>query len=85
MKLRYTGPVTVTFHTAGVGEVEPGAEFTAPDEFAEAFMQRSDVEEVAEPVVKPAGRKKAAPVQDAEPEPLPEPADATPAADTETL
>ena len=61
MKLRYTGPVTVTFHTAGVGEVEPGAEFTVPDELADSFTQRNDVEEVVEPVEdKPAAKKKAA-------------------------
>lgn len=84
MKLRYTGPVTVTFHTAGVGEVEPGAEFTVPDELADSFIHRADIEEVVvvEEPVKP-GRKKAAPVAD--PEPLPETADAVPAADTETL
>ena len=85
MKLRYTGPVTVTFHTAGVGDVEPGAEFTVPDELADAFTARSDIEEVAEPVVKQS-RKKVVPAQDAEPELLPEPvnADALAVADTKT-
>lgn len=48
MKLRYTGPLTVTFHTAGVGEVEPGAVFTVPDELADVFTRRSDVEVVIE-------------------------------------
>ena len=76
MKLRYTGPFTVTFHTAGVGEVEPGAEFTVPDELADAFTARNDVEVVVEPV-KPASRKKAAP------EPPPENVEALPANDTE--
>lgn len=76
MKLRYTGPFTVTFHTAGVGEVEPGAEFTVPDEIADSFTARNDVEVVMEPV-KPVGRKKSAPVQDAEPEPVPEAVEAT--------
>lgn len=83
MKLRYTGPFTVTFHTAGVGEVEPGAEFTVPDGIADAFLRRADFEEVFEPVESPVkvGRKKAAPVS----EPLIEPSDAVSAEDTTTL
>lgn len=78
MKLRYTGPFTVTFHTAGVGEVEPGAEFTVPDELAEGFLQRNDIEEVVASV-KTAVRKKAAS------EPLPDPVETIPAENTETL
>lgn len=84
MKLRYTGPFTVTFTTAGVGEVEPGAEFTVPDDMADSFLNRHDVEEVVEAEdPKPSPKKKTAPVP--EPEPLPAPVEAVPAADTETL
>lgn len=84
MKLRYTGPLTVTFHTAGVGEVEPGAEFTVPDDLAESFTRRSDVEEVAEAVgVRPVSKRKA--VVEVLLDALPEATDATVAADTETL
>lgn len=81
MKLRYTGPDTVTFHTAGVGEVEPGTEFTVPDEMALSFLARDDIEEVED--IKPVTKKKAAPGP--APEPLPETVEAIPAADTETL
>jgi hypothetical protein len=84
VKLRYTGPLTVTFHTAGVGEVEPGAEFTVPDDLAESFTRRSDVEEVAEAVgVRPVSKRKA--VVEVLLDALPEATDATVAADTETL
>ena len=48
MKLRYVGVTPTTFVTAGVGEVEPGEEFTVPEEFVEAFVGRDDVEEVEE-------------------------------------
>jgi hypothetical protein len=48
MKLRYVGLVPVTFITGSVGEVEPGMEFTVPDELAPAFLARADVEEVEE-------------------------------------
>lgn len=84
MKLRYTGPFTVTFHTAGVGEVEPGAEFTVPDELAAAFLSRHDIEEVVEDE-KPAAKKRAAPVGELSPEPLPKDVEADPAETTETL
>lgn len=85
MRLRYTGPLTVTFHTAGVGEVEPGAEFTVPDEMVESFTCRSDIEEVAAASVevRPTNKKKS--TVEVIPEPLPEITDATPVADTETL
>lgn len=85
MKLRYTGPVTVTFHTAGVGEVEPGAEFTVPDELADSFTQRNDIEEVVEPVVedKPTAKKKA--FSGLSLEKLPEAVEAAAAETTETL
>ena len=85
MRLRYTGPLTVTFHTAGVGEVEPGAEFTVPDELADAFTRRNDVEEVVEKAAEPRPVSKRKTVAEVLPDPLPEPADAIPAADTETL
>lgn len=91
MKLRYTGPVTVTFTTAGVGEVEPGAEFTVPDELADAFLRRDDIEEVVElpEDTMKLPKKKAAPEHTPEPllvpEPLPEAVEAAPAETTETL
>lgn len=83
MKLRYTGPDTISFLTAGVGEVEPGAQFTVPDEIAEAFTRRADVEEVPDlPDKKPVVSKKK-PVVDSPVEIAPEPTDTAPAVDTE--
>lgn len=46
MKLRYTGSVKATFAYPSVGEVEPGQEFIVPDEDAEGFLVRSDIEQV---------------------------------------
>lgn len=43
MRLRYVGAGSTTF--IGVGEVEPGAEFVVPDNQAEGFLRRPDVEE----------------------------------------
>lgn len=83
MKLRYTGPNTITFLTAGVGEVEPGAEFTVPDDSAEVFTRRADIEEVPDlPDEKPVVSKKK-PVVDNPVEIAPEPTEAAPAVDTE--
>ncbi len=48
MKLRYVGNLPANFITGSVGEVEPGGEFTVPDELAPAFLARVDIEEVAE-------------------------------------
>lgn len=58
MKLRYAGTVPTTFITGSVGTMEPGEEFSVPDELAPAFLARADVEEVAEdeptaPIVSP--------------------------------
>jgi hypothetical protein len=60
--LKYTGPTTVTFgdltvyHESGkpitvrVGEVRPDQEFSVPDDAAEPFLRRSDIELVSPPV-----------------------------------
>lgn len=37
IKFRYTGPVATVFSDGGIGEVDPGAEFQAPDEVAVMF------------------------------------------------
>jgi hypothetical protein len=58
VKLRYTGLHTVTFLTANVGEVSPGAEFTVPDELVESFIHRADIEEVVEVEALPVSKKK---------------------------
>jgi hypothetical protein len=60
MKLRYVGDLPTTFITGAVGTVEPGMEFSVPDELAPAFLARVDVEEVEEvevEEVKPHRRK----------------------------
>lgn len=51
MRLRYTGPVTTEFYDGerSLGEVAPGGEFDVPDELAERFTRRGDIEEVAAP------------------------------------
>lgn len=48
MRLRYTGPVPITFSSIGV-EAEPGDEFRVPDEDAAGFLSRADVESVPDP------------------------------------
>lgn len=48
MRLRYTGPVPITFPAVGV-ETEPGDEFDVPDEDAAGFLSRADVESVPDP------------------------------------
>lgn len=89
MKLRYTGAGTVSFLTAGVGEVSPGAEFSVPDEFVASFVHRADIEVVPPTEDKPmpgetptVSKKKS----DAEitPVPLPKLVETAPAVDTET-
>lgn len=45
-RLRFTGEEPVTFHHPGVGYTEPGGEFTVPEEDAERFTRRADVERV---------------------------------------
>lgn len=44
MRLRYTGTHAVTFISGRVGAVEPGGEFDVPDEDADRFLSRPDVE-----------------------------------------
>jgi hypothetical protein len=89
VKLRYTGPDTVTFITAGVGEVEPGAEFTVLDEVAKSFTSRNDIDVVVEGAVTSmigtrSSSSKIKTVVDASPEPPPEIIEPAPAAATET-
>lgn len=49
MRLRYTGPVPVTFVALGL-ELEPGAEVEISDDVeAQRLLRRSDVEEVQAP------------------------------------
>lgn len=57
MKLKYTGPSAVVFLTGGIGEVGPDGVFTVPDDVAETYVRRSDVEAVEEkrPARKPKG------------------------------
>jgi hypothetical protein len=87
MRLRYIGQQATTFRDAQlpsgalvrIGYLEPFQEFSVPDEVAEAYTRRDDIEEVAEQEAsaatedKPAkGRSKApaeSPVSDAQPEP----------------
>lgn len=59
MRLRYVGAGSTTF--IGVGEVEPGVEFVVPDDQAEGFLRRPDVEEAppeSEPTPTPARSRK---------------------------
>lgn len=46
-KLVYNGSVTTSFVAIGA-EVSPGDEFTVPDELAESFLQRPDIEPATE-------------------------------------
>ena len=68
MRLLYTGAQATTF--IGVGEVEPGALFDVPDDKAEPFLRRPDVEAPPEPDPDPAPapirprKAKAAPTDD---------------------
>lgn len=45
MRLQYVGTVSTTFITGSVGTIEPGEEFTVPDELASVFLTRRDVTE----------------------------------------
>jgi hypothetical protein len=44
VRLRFTGAAPVSFQAAGLGEVEPGDEFHVPDERAEGWLRRPDIE-----------------------------------------
>ena len=70
MRLRYTGTRPVSFTSIGV-EVEPGDEFDVPDDIAEAFSRRTDLEIVAAPEPAPAKAVRRAAKADPEPEPAP--------------
>lgn len=51
--LHYTGTEEIVFMTGNVGPVEPGADFDVPDDLAEAFLTRSDVEPAGDPPARP--------------------------------
>lgn len=51
MRLRYTGAQATTFMS--VGEFQSGDVFTVPDEQAEGFLRRPDVEEAPDPEPEP--------------------------------
>lgn len=57
----YVGITPVTFLTGSVGSVNPGEEFTVPDEIASAFLTRRDVIEAVTVEVEKAstGRRRA--------------------------
>jgi hypothetical protein len=69
--LRYTGNGPTTFSDLRIGMVEPGDVFGVPDDQAEAYTRRADIE-----VVEGAG---ATPDAITEPEGAPEPQDEAPA------
>lgn len=77
MRLRYIGTSPISFQTLGI-DVEPGEEFDAPDEVADGYTRRADVEAVAEPKSakkSPAAKSAATPAADPEPAAVkPEPA-----------
>jgi len=80
VRLRYIGTSQISFQSLGL-TVEPGEEFDAPDEVAEGYTRRADVEAVKAPTepkpVKKAAAGKAATAPAADPEPAaaePEPA-----------
>lgn len=68
MKLRYTGPSATTF--SGIGEVLVGAVFEVPDEDAEAYTGRGDIEIV--PEAKVTGKTDSKPSTEAEAAPAAE-------------
>lgn len=72
--LRYTGDGPTTFADFRIGMVEPGDEFGVPDDQAEAYTRRADIE-VAEGA-------EATPDAVTEPEGAPEPQDEVPAAES---
>lgn len=44
-RLRYTGSRRQSFTENGVGEVEAGAEFEVPEDQAERYLRRGDIED----------------------------------------
>ena len=52
MNLRYTGQHGVCFVSHQVGYLEPGDEFSVPDDAAPSFLTRPDVEEIKATLVK---------------------------------
>lgn len=85
MKIRYTGVRHVSVLTPVALELGPGDEFEVPDEVAETFTRRDDME----PVDKPRRRKTAeTPVETAETDETEQPGDQPaeePAADVPTV
>lgn len=69
MRLRYTGDHPVTFMDNRVGDLQPDEEFTLPDEEAEGFLVRADVEEVKDDGEEPPTDDQTDGEPDAEPEP----------------
>lgn len=68
MRLRYIGTSPISFQSLGI-DVEPGEEFDAPDEVANGYTRRADVEAVdAADEPKPA-KKSAAGKSKPDPEP----------------
>jgi hypothetical protein len=62
VRLRYTGTYQKTFMDHGIGQVEEGAEFDVPEDQAERFTRRADVElagESPEPPPEGAGEDEA--------------------------
>jgi hypothetical protein len=56
VRLRYIGASPITFVEAG--ELEPGAEFNVPDDQADGYLRRDDIEEAPpEPEPDPAPAK----------------------------
>lgn len=47
-RLRYTGEQAAAFQTGRVGYIEPGGEFSVPDDLLVSFMRRADVEHAGE-------------------------------------
>lgn len=47
VRLRYTGELSVIFQHPGVGYVEQNGEFDVPEDEAEAFTRRADIELVS--------------------------------------
>jgi hypothetical protein len=74
LRLRYVGLVPTTFMHSAVGEVQPGGVFAVPDEDADGFLARRDVEQAPEPEAEARPRKAAIAVKPAvEPAPASKP------------
>lgn len=45
-RLKYHGVIRTSFDTGDVGPVEPEGEFEVPDDLAEQFIRRDDIEDI---------------------------------------